>query len=747
MLKKFLMLMLFVGILNYAFASHSVEGYVYDKETNEPLPGATIYIHELERGVVSNIEGMFVLSGIPEKSYRVEVSFLGYETRIVQKNAGEHMSVGLEPSLIQAPEVVVTASNFASQHENAVKIEAENLENIESSGIPSFAEALTSIPGVDVISKGNGIGKPVIRGLSNSNILFLNNGVKMENYQFSENHPYVIDETGIDRVEVIKGPASLLYGSDAIGGLINILPEHPAPVGTIKGDVAFAGHSVSNGGKINAGVKQSSGDISWGLRGSMKNHRDYIDGSGRVVPNSRFSQQTGRAFLGHNNHLGFFKLSYDYSHLKPGMTNEASESLVRENDYAPDVWYQDLSNHTILSKNTFYLDDYKINANLSWSKNHRVINTTEFNSVDMALTSWGVDLKTWLPSSDMNDIILGVQANLNNNKNYDGTVKVLPDYESKSVAFMGLYQHRFFDRLSLQAGARYDYRSLFIPHQEKAVHDHGEHEEETEEEHQEEILKQKYPFYNGSFSLGATYQINHNLLLRGNVATAFRPPNVAELTQDGVHGARYEIGDANLKSQRNYEVDLSAHYHSKSLSVDVAGFLNRVNNYIYLSPTNSFKDELPVYHYSQHNAVLFGGEFALKYQPLEWFELNSLASLVRGKLNEEQYLPFIPHDKVKGGVKFTHRKFGMLSRLFVAVNMEQAFKQKRPSQFETETSGWNLINASAGTAVMVAGNKINLTLNVRNLLNKNYIDHLSTLKNMGYYNPGRNISLHLKWML
>ncbi|MCF8362534.1 MAG: TonB-dependent receptor [Prolixibacteraceae bacterium] len=749
MRKTILSLILIFSMVCYAFALRSIEGYVYDKNTNKPLTGATLYIHELERGIVSDENGVFVFHDLPDKSYRAEISFLGYETRIVRIDAKSELSVGLEPSLIEAPEVVVTASNFASQHENAVKIEAVNLENIELSGVSSFAESLTAIPGVDVISKGNGIGKPVIRGLSNSNILFLNNGVKMENYQFSEDHPYVIDETGIDRVEVIKGPASLLYGSDAIGGLINLLPEHPAPVGDVDGDVSVVGHTVSDGGQLNAGVKQSTNNLSWGIRGSMKSHRDYMDGSGRLVPNSRFSQQSAKAFLGHNNHLGFFKLSYDYSHLMPGMTNAASAPLVNKNEYVPDVWYQDLTNHTVLSKNTFYLNDYKVNANLSWSKNHRIVNATGLKSVDMALSSWGLDLKTWLPSSDVNDIILGMQANMNDNNNYDGKVKVLPDYSRRSLAVMGLYQHRFFERLSLQAGARYDYSYLYIPEQEKAVHSHDEHDEEPdehEEEHAEEILAQDYTFYNGSFSLGATWEINHHLLFRANIATAFRPPNVAELTQDGVHGSRYEMGDADLTSQRNYEADVSGHYHSKSLSVDIAGFYNRVNNYIYLSPTGIYKEELPVYLYSQHNASLFGGEATLKYQPLKWLELNSQVSLVRGLLSDGQYLPFIPHDKINGGIKIMRRQLGVFSRLYLSVNFVHALEQRRPSQFETVTPDWFLLHASAGTTFKFAANEMNLSLNVRNLLDKKYIDHLSTLKGVGYYNPGRNIALRLKWI-
>ncbi|MBN1768539.1 MAG: TonB-dependent receptor [Prolixibacteraceae bacterium] len=750
MLKRIVFYILLAAEGLSGFAAGVAKGYVFDKNTGEPLPGASIYIHELERATVSDDRGMFVFEAIPTKNVRAEISFVGYETKIVSLLTNEILSIGLLTVLVEAPEVVVTASNFVSQHENAVKIEAISLAAIENIGTPSFLDATAILPGVDVISRGNGIGKPVIRGLSNSNLLVLSNGVKLENYQFSEDHPYVIDETGIDRIEVIKGPASLLYGSDAVGGLINVLSEHPAAVGETSGDVSVSVYSMSNGLTLNGGLKQSTQEVSWGLRGSLKSNRDYKDGVGRFVPNSRFGQQSVKTFLARNSELGFFKLSYDYSHLLAGMTNAASIGLVNSNKYEPDVWFQNLSNHVLLSKNTIYLRDTKVNANFSFNRNHRILNTTENNAVNMALNSFGGEVKTWLPTSKYYDLIVGIQSQLKSNANYDGLMRVLPDYNEQAYAFMGLFQYRLPDRLSLQVGARYDLNSLFIPEQRKAIHSHDEepaHEDEVPGEAHEQVMhEENYVFHNASISVGATYEMNRNVLVRANVASAFRPPNVAELTQDGVHGNRYEKGDTSLLSQRNYEADLSIHYHYSSFSADVAAFYNFIPNYIYLSPTAMIYNELLVYQYQQNKARLLGGEVMFRFRPVSWIEMNGNLSVIRGMLNESSYLPFIPHDKINVGVKLMKEKYGFLKQAHFSANVRYAFAQNRPSQFETTTPQWTTVSVAAGAVIKLQNSEASVLLSLSNAFNEQYYDHLSTLKPLGYKNPGRNLGLRLNWM-
>ena len=200
------------------------------------------------------------------------------------------MNINLNSTTIEAGEVVISGGYNSTQHDNAVKIDVLNLNPLTIKNTPNFSEVLTRVPGVDMISKGSGVSKPVIRGLSMNDILVLNNGVRFENYQYSSHHPLGIDEFGIEDVEIIKGPASLLYGSDAIGGVINFIKEKPAPVNTISGDYNMQLFSNTLGMTNNFGIKGASKKFFGGIRIGQKTNADFLQGGGDFVPNSRFNE-------------------------------------------------------------------------------------------------------------------------------------------------------------------------------------------------------------------------------------------------------------------------------------------------------------------------------------------------------------------------------------------------------------------------------------------------------------------------
>lgn len=196
----------------------------------------------------------------------------------------------LQQSLVEVDEIVVSGGYNSTQHENAAKIDVLKIDPKKIRISPNFTEVLTRVPGVDMISKGSGVSKPVIRGLSMNDILVLNNGIRFENYQYSDHHPLGIDEFGIEDVEIIKGPASLLYGSDAIGGVINFIKEKPASIGTFAGDYNMQIFSNSLGFTNNVGIKGASKKFFGGIRVGQKSHADYAQGGGEFLPNSRFNE-------------------------------------------------------------------------------------------------------------------------------------------------------------------------------------------------------------------------------------------------------------------------------------------------------------------------------------------------------------------------------------------------------------------------------------------------------------------------
>jgi iron complex outermembrane receptor protein len=750
-MKKYLFIISFICTTILGNAQIEFSGYIKDKDDSTPIIGANVYIPELNRGVATDGNGFFKIDKLPSGHFHVQFSFIGYSTRVEHLDFNdENISLNIELTkiVIQSQEVVISGGGYMSQHENAIKIETINPKEINELNNISFIKSLSSIPGVDMISKGPGVASPVIRGLSLSNVLVLNNGIRLENFQFSENHPFMIDEFGIDKVEVIKGPASLLYGSDAIGGVINIIREKNETEGKTSGDVNTSYYSNTNGYQANLGLKGSKNDIFFGFRAGTKSHEDYTDGSGVEVPNSRFNEYGVKLNAGINKSFGRAVLYYDYNRMKLGMILDHAIPLIETNSRKNDYWFQDLTNHLITLKNTAFVNDFKLNLNLSYQLNTRKLQESvvapEHTEVHMQLNTLFYELKVFAPTSKKQDIIFGLQGRNQRNENFEAPVHVLPDYTSYEFSVYGLYQRDFGDKVHFQTGLRYDLRNINMPEQIKTSHSHEEGHEEQPTELMPEFRKE---YSNLSGSIGATFELSEYLLLRTNYASAYRTPNIAELSQDGMHGNRYEQGDRDLLSQRSHEGDLSIHVHSKHITFDIATFYNHVDNFIFLSPTaDTLDDGDEIYRYMQENAHLYGVETGFSIKPWSFFQYKfSYAYLVGEKLNGDP-LPFIPQNKLNNSIVFTYSKLSFFKDINLSLSGNYAFEQNNPALFETKTGDYFLLDASLGFTIPISKQAIRFGLNAHNMLDAEYFDHLSTLKPLGYYNMGRSFSFSLSYL-
>jgi len=739
-LQKQLVFLAFTGWLMIPIQAQTIiTGTITDKTTRETLPGVNVYMPEYARVSVSDENGHYLLKNFHKGNLLLQFSFVGYRTVIKNLHVGQTditLDIQMEPSVINGEEVVVTGGFPSSQHENVVKISTLKPEIFRKAGTPSFIKILTEIPGIDIISKGPGVGTPVIRGLSMSNILFLNNGVPLENFQFSENHPFLIDDDGIDRVEVIKGPASLLYGSGAVGGVFNIIKEAPAPKGIILGDFHQKYFSNTHGISSGLGIRGTTKSVTWGIRGSLNSHMDYFDGEGNRIPNTRFNTQALKFNLGILKSFGSFRFFYDQSKNKLGMAVEPAMSLVTSNSRKNEVWYQDLTDQVFSSKNKIFLGGFKIDLNAAYQRNNRKLHGSALTPVpllvDMQLNTFTYKLQTALPTDKKTKVILGVQGMNQINRNGDAPQHVIPDAWLNDFSVFGLGQHYHWDKLMIQAGARWDNRYVHVPEHFVSM---------------DTLKKISKTYHNMSASLGATLNLCDSIHFRFNVASAFRSPNIAELTQFGEHGTRFEKGNPDLISQKNLEADLSFHYHSRHTTMDIAGFFNNIYDYIHLSPTNDTTGNGDkIYLYSQNHAFLYGGEVSIHIHPpsLEWLHLKTTYSYVLGKKANGEYLPFIPAQKLNFEVQLNKKKWKFFRDLYISGNTNLVFDQDHPAQFETTTGGYVLINCGIGGDIPFGKQKISLGFFANNLLNTKYIDHLSTLKDLGLNNMGRNITVSLK---
>ena len=737
-MKKIFLSVIFYLTAITVSAQNEISGLITDHQ-GTPLSGVNIYVLEQNRGTVSNPQGRYYLKNIPKGKFKIQYSYVGFNNRLVtviMDNSPFQIDITLEHEPIETQAVVVVGGYNSTQHENAVRIDVLRSQAISGSGTPNFTEILTSIPGIDMISKGNGISKPVIRGLSMNDILILNNGVRFENYQYSSHHPMGIDEFGIESVEVIKGPASLLYGSDAIGGVLDFVKEKPAPVGNIVGDYNLQLFSNSLGATTNLGVKGASQNFFWGLRGGGKSNADYEQGGGDFVPNSRFSEWSVKGNAGYAGKRGTFKLYYDVNEQKIGIVEPDVIPLITKRGRDAEIWYQTFNNQLLSSQNKLYLGDYKVEINAAYQNTnllHYDQRTDPF--IDMSLATLTYEAKLYFPSAENAEYIAGIQGLNQQNRNLnDRETRLLPDASVSSYSGFGLFQFTFAEKLRVQTGVRYDYRTMSI-HPLGLSADSGN----------PSALSKNYNSVSGS--LGATFNLSEKLLFRANVAAAFRAPHLSELTSNGLHENRYEVGSPELVPQHAFESDLSVHYHSGHLSFDVAGFYNRINDYIFISPTGNVSgDGFPIYKYLQSDARLFGGEAVLHLHPapFEWLHFETVISSVSGKQDNDDFLPFIPAKKVKFELRAEKKRMMNFENGYLKINLQMALNQNNPAPDEEATAGYSIVDFGIGANFKTGNQLIIIGLTVSNVFDKKYIDHLSTLKEAGYFNPGRNIALNLK---
>ncbi len=737
-MKKLVLVFFVLFLFMKVNAQNKVNGKVTD-EKNEPLIGASVYLPELNKGTITNQFGEYSINNIPNGKTKVQFSFIGYNTVIetIEISQVENtVDISLTTAIIQSQEIVITGGYVSSQHENAVKIDVLKSKEISFSGTPNFMESLTKISGIDMISKGQGVSKPVIRGLSMNDILVMNNGIRIENYQFSENHPLGINENDVERVEIIKGPASLLYGSDAIGGVINFVKEKPAPVGKIVGNYGVQLHSNTQGMNNNLGLKGASKNIFGGFNLGHKTHADYLQGGGNYVANSRFNEIAFTTNAGYTGKIGSFKLFYDYFKQDLGMSVPAVKELITEQGRKNDIWFQDLQHQLIASQNSFYFGNVKWEINAALQNALRKLQTTlDVPFVEMNLNTITYESKLYLPLTNNSEYVIGLQGMSQKNRNLNNRAsQFLPDANISNVGFLGLAKYTIFETLKLQGGLRFDiYETKTFA---LGTEGSGNYQAPVDKK-----------FSNLNWSFGATYNFTKKLMFRTNFAKGYRVPNLSELTSNGMHGNRYETGTESLAPENSFETDASTHYHGEFLSFDLAGFYNQINDYIFISPTpDTTATGVGIFRFAQTNAELYGGEAGIHFHPksLTWLHIEVTYSVVVGKQENGHFLPFIPAQKFRYEIRASREKLGFFKSPTIKLSAQTALKQENPSQFETSTDGYAIANFNIYSDFRISQQTLNFGVSINNIFDTQYFDHLSTLKPMNIYNQGRNICLSLK---
>ncbi len=736
-MKKAFFIFFMVCLCHAMKAQNIITGKVLGQD-QRPLSGATVYIHELNKGTATDAEGRYRLNNLPKGQIKVQFSHVGYNSNIKTlqlMGVPQTIDVTLLPANVGMDEVVVTSGYHSDQRRNAVKIDVLSLDATKGMTSPNLMEKICSVPGVDMISKGSGVTKPVIRGLSMNDVLVLNNGVRHENYQYSDHHPLGISEYGVEKVEIVKGPVSLLYGSDAIGGVINFVQEKPAPIGSITGDYNVGLFSNTRGMTNNLGIKGASGKFFGGIRAGHSTHADFRQGGGAFAPNTRFNEWSVKGNAGYTGKKLYSRLSYEYGSQKLGLAEEEAFDLVKAGERKNSVFYQRFNSHLLSSQNRLFLGKYKMEVNAAYQSTD-LAHVEDENEVEieMRLATLTYEAKLFMIPNDKSEYVVGFQGFNQKNLNLNGRpVKLLPNATVGNQAAFALLQHEFFESLRLQAGVRYDFGQIV-----------SESIAASDESSYRPCISKHHGSLNGS--IGGTYTLNR-FVFRANFATAYRSPNLAELTSDGLHELRYEKGDANLLPEKSRETDAGIRYHSPNVTLNIAAFYNKVNNYIFIAPTGDTTNAgVNIYQYRQVHSILFGGEAGLQIHPatMKWLQLESTYAGVVGKQENGKHLPFVPAQKLSLALKLTKEKMAFLEDSYFSARMTKVFDQNKIAHDETATKGYLLVDLSTGTSLRFGKQSLQMELGVKNLFDVKYIDHLSTLKEAALLNPGRNVTLSLK---
>jgi iron complex outermembrane receptor protein len=733
----------------------TIRGVVSDAATNQRLKDVTVYLSDFKKAVSTNDSGEFKLSGLPGGHVRLEFSLLGYKNfdlTVETDKPTPPLDIKLIPTEITTEEIIVTETNVQKPYQTD-KIKAKDLQRYAAMNV---SEAVTKIPGVWQLSTGTGVSKPDIRGLYGDRIGIMINGIRFDNQQWQDEHGLVMSSDGIDNIEVIKGPRSLLYGPEAIGGVVSITNEHPAPIGKNIADLNLKFFSNTLGILGDIGMKGAARNFNWLIRFGGETHADYLDGNGDRIPETRFGGYTIKSSLGYNKSFWVGTLDYSYTSYTYGILEgrEFQRELMNINETRFDRSFSGphhaLKVHNAVFQNTFITGESKFKLNLGYTYNRRqeiegaderfLPDSLQFGDLDMILNTSSYD-GSWNYTFNKNlNITLASQGFIQTNIN-SGARKLIPDADVTSLSGTGMLSLQK-DRFGLEAGLRFD--MLKVKTTESGVKDSIDYFPQ---------LDLTYNSVNGA--AGATYKIDNFITLKANFSTGFRAPNPAELTSNGLHEGvfQFEQGNKDFKSEQSLEGDLGLVLDSKLISADISAFNNRINNYIYLGQTSDTLRGYPVFRYHQSNANLNGLEADVTVKPLDWLSLRGTYSTVIAKRSDGVNLPLIPADRITGSIHAELKNWKFFRSPYVELSTQTTLKKTRLGENETSLPGYTLLNADFGFDLRFEKQLINVSVSCNNLLNKVYIDFMSRIKVLSatygdktFYanNMGRNIVMAVK---
>lgn len=771
--------------------SMQLKGRVLD-ENNNALIGASIVLLPTQKGTVSDENGYYLFNGLKQGKYTVAVSYIGYKDLVdtVLMNADIDRDFHLRSASLSLQEVVVK-DNYAEtrSREESLNVEVVNDRYLKENMGGSLMQSLERLPGVSSIDIGSGHSKPVIRGLGFNRVVVVENGIKHEGQQWGADHGLEIDQYAADRLEVIKGPASLMFGSDAIGGVIDVEQNRLPEKNSFGGRVDLTGKSNNNllGSSVTV-----EGRKEWfyaRLQATVLDYGDYkvpadsVDIYSYKVPLHK-NQLRNTAGNDYNLHLGFgFLLPRFQSRFYLSNVNSKSGFFANAHGVEPrnvdeelhdssmrDVLfpYQTVDHLKLINKSKWQLDRIGFETDLGFQRNLRQEKSYYVSHGYMPPTlpdSLGIapnlerefDKLIYSGRLKMNyiftagtELTLGVNSEYQDNR-INGYSFISPAFEQINTGTFLLIKHSFSVKSLVQFGIRYDYGRV----NSKEYNDWFQSpvgESSEDEEYLQRAQKLDRSFSNVTWSVGYNYN-PENWSLKANIGKSFRMPIAKELAANGVnyHHFSYEVGSPELDAEISYQIDAGVEYHSKKFAVGATPFVNYFPNYIFLNPTSEhdrlYGNGNQVYNYVQSEVFRFGGEVHAHYQLSPNLQMGVLGEYVYSEqISGEKKgftLPFSPPASATLNLKYRKPKLMVLNDAYVSLDYRLTAAQNKIVPPEEQTDGYQVANISFGGNVNAGRQKLEISMQVQNLLNSKYFNHTSYYRQINIPEAGKNFVLNV----
>lgn len=679
------------------------------------------------------------------------------------------------------PEVLVAESHRQQQQKKtALTLNIADKEFLRRHFTGNFMQAVEHIPGVHSMDIGSGFSKPMIRGMAFNRIAVLEHGVKQEGQQWGADHGLELDAFKIEEVNVLKGPASLLYGSDAMGGVIEISPLAPPRENSMFGEVALLGKSVSDlwAASLMLGVKKEAWYAK--MRYTEQQFGDYriptdtilyltqyMPVHGRRLKNTAGRERDAELLVRYDK--GRYRAVYALSNVHqktgffPGAHGVPDRSrLVHDGDYRNVELPYNRVNHLKATVHQRYVWDglalsgdlgYQHNHREEWSAFHTHYGTQPLpehepnKELGFDLRTYSLSLRAEIPTASAWEHRAGADVQYQHNS-ISGYSFLLPAYRRLTSGVSWLTTYRPDNAFSVSGGVRYDYGRIRAfshddPYLAEYLRSQGYAEEKVEFYRMNSRGVRKH-FGDYSFSLGMVWAPSTAHLWKANIGRSFRLPGANELTANGMHHGtfRHERGDTSLGSERGWQLDVSYAWQGRRMSLQVSPFVSYFENYIFLRPSGEWS-LLPhagqMYRYVGAEALFAGAELTAELHILPTLSYRLAGSYVHTYNCEERIpLSFSPPLSLRHTLEWRGK------RVQVYAEGQTIGSQHRVDRNEERTPGATLLHLGGSFNFSLGAQPLELTLTVRNLFDTRYYNHLSFYRKVEIPEPGRNFQLLIK---